>query len=269
MDPTPPRLLKTFSVGGFHSHFGQVTYPPGGTYGPLRQNAFQVVGILEGRMRVNVDGEVFAVQEHEACLLLPGQRVYIQFHEHTPTEHNWGSLGPEGMPEDLPPRMEAWHGAVSLQLYNLVAWALEVGHDPRPGMDLQLHSLGVSLMREVYRLQQLQKGGVQDERIAKALQFMHAHCEEEIGVEDVARHAALSRQHLNRLFREKSGESLSRHLWRIRTEKARRLILETGLSLTEISDRCGFQNPFHLSRKIRERYGKSPRDLRQALWGEV
>jgi len=269
MDPTPPRLLKDFSVGGHHSHFGQVTYPPGGTHGPLRQKAFQVVGILEGSMRVEVDAESYEVREHEACLLLPGQRIFLQFDLHTPTEHTWGSIGVEGMPEDLPGLLEPWHGTMSLHLYNLVAWALELGHDPVPGLSLQLHSLGICLMREMYRIQQLQKGGVQDERISKALQFMHAHCEEEIGVEDVARHAALSRQHLNRLFREKNGESLSRHLWRIRTEKARRLILETGLSLTEISDRCGFQNPFHLSRKIREQYGKSPRDLRRTLWGDV
>lgn len=269
MASTTRSLLKSFHLGGNAAHFGQVTYPRGGTYGPLRQTCFQVVGILEGRMTAELDKELVQVNEHEAVLLMPGQRVYLRFSEHTPTEHNWGSIGEEALPEEVVQILGPWNGTLSTRMFTLISWAIELGHRPYPGIEHQLDALAVSLMWELARVQQLQKGGHQDERIAKALQYMMAHCAEEIGVEDVARHTSLSLQHLSRLFREQSGESLSRHLWRIRTEKARRLILETGLSLNEIAEDCGFQNPFHLSRKVRERYGKSPRDLRRAFWGDV
>ena len=40
-----------------------------------------------------------------------------------------------------------------------------------------------------------------------------------------------------------------------------------NVRVSEIADRCGFKNPFHFSRLLRQMQGASPRKLRQRAWG--
>jgi transcriptional regulator GlxA family with amidase domain len=44
------------------------------------------------------------------------------------------------------------------------------------------------------------------------------------------------------------------------------LLLHTGFSIAEITDRTGFLNQFHLSRRFKQRSGKSPTARCGQLW---
>jgi AraC-like DNA-binding protein len=44
------------------------------------------------------------------------------------------------------------------------------------------------------------------------------------------------------------------------------LVRESGLSAAEIADRCGFANPQHFSKAFKQRWGRTPRQLRRESW---
>ena len=73
-------------------------------------------------------------------------------------------------------------------------------------------------------------------------------------------------QHLTRLFRRHIQTTPMRYLWQRRTRHGVELLGGTGLSITEIADRIGFQSPFHFSRLVLRYYHDSPRRLRERLW---
>jgi transcriptional regulator GlxA family with amidase domain len=67
-------------------------------------------------------------------------------------------------------------------------------------------------------------------------------------------------------FRAKMGTTPARYLWRFRTERGAAMLGETGLTIAEIADRCGFKSPFHFSRIIKQHFGQSPKSLRRQAW---
>jgi AraC-like DNA-binding protein len=67
-----------------------------------------------------------------------------------------------------------------------------------------------------------------------------------------------SPDYLSHLYREKTGESLSAYITRMRLEHAVVLLGETALSVKEISWACGFSGPNYFIRKYKDRYGETP-----------
>lgn len=134
------------------------------------------------------------------------------------------------------------------------------------GSDAQFRSLALSLFHEFHRLLMQPRGAPGHEAIARALAYLHAHYPEPIDAGSISRAAGLSRQHLTKLLRTHTGKTITEHLWELRAEKARALLVDTGLQVGEIAERTGFQNPFHLSRKLKQQYGAAPRELRARAW---
>src|SRR5450631_4524764 len=100
----------------------------------------------------------------------------------------------------------------------------------------------------------------------RARRYLEDHCAEEDALRGAALAAGITPQHLIRLFRQHYQITPGRYLWQTRVERGAGLLAATGLTVSEIADRCGFKNPFHFSRLLRKSQGLSPRQLRQRAW---
>ena len=77
-------------------------------------------------------------------------------------------------------------------------------------------------------------GQTEDERLVRARDFIDAHCCEPIDLDTVARCALMSRYHFLRSFRRAFGLTPHQHLTRQRLLRARHLLRETDMSVTEV-----------------------------------
>jgi len=79
----------------------------------------------------------------------------------------------------------------------------------------------------------------------------------------IATGVRISVSHLNRVFRDEET-SLMRYLWNQRLERAHDLLRASPSSsrIEDIAWRCGFSSAAHFSRLFKQRYGQSPRGLR-------
>ena len=84
--------------------------------------------------------------------------------------------------------------------------------------------------------------------------------------EDLAQRVGISVTQLRSLCRNSGRESPTDMIWRLKAEHAIQMIRSTGLTLGEIADSCGYANPFHLSRSVKQYTGNSPRQLRREEW---
>jgi len=84
-----------------------------------------------------------------------------------------------------------------------------------------------------------------------AVNFIRDHMRQQIGVQDVADHVGLSRRTLERRFSRHLRHTVDREIRRQRIEQAKRLLIETDLSVKRITAMCGFSRPEHLSRSFR------------------
>jgi transcriptional regulator GlxA family with amidase domain len=105
--------------------------------------------------------------------------------------------------------------------------------------------------------------GIHDARLAQALELMESHPGEPLTRTETARRIGLSARQLDRLFAGKLGQSYAGHYRRIRLERARDLLRQSAVPITEIALGCGFSSASHFSRAYREAFGVTPASERR------
>lgn len=76
--------------------------------------------------------------------------------------------------------------------------------------------------------------------IKSAINFINQHFDEELSLATVAENMGVSYHHFSRTFKKISGYNFKEYLTMIRINKAKRLLKDTRIPITEISYRCGF-----------------------------
>ncbi|MEU3566749.1 helix-turn-helix transcriptional regulator [Kitasatospora sp. NPDC091257] len=92
---------------------------------------------------------------------------------------------------------------------------------------------------------------------------MHENIGEILTIDDMAQAAVYSKFHFSREFQRVTGVSPRRFLSAIRIEAAKRLLIETDLSVTEISHRVGYNSVGTFSSRFASSVGTSPTMFRQ------
>ena len=82
-----------------------------------------------------------------------------------------------------------------------------------------------------------------------------------------ARMAGLGPAHFHRLAVSAWGETPHARVQRVRLEQVRLLLSTTDLGISVIAERCGFGNPFYLTRAFGRRFGEPPSRHRARLSG--
>lgn len=99
---------------------------------------------------------------------------------------------------------------------------------------------------------------VRNGKLAMALQVMENNIEDPLTPDEIAEVIALSTRQLERLFAKYIHVSPKRYYLKLRLEKARDLLRQTDLSVTDICVACGFKSLSHFSKSYRSAYGISP-----------
>src|SRR6266566_2727778 len=103
----------------------------------------------------------------------------------------------------------------------------------------------------------------QTQAVERAIQFMHTHLHELLTLEDLASVAYLSPSHFNRVFSRLIGISPGEFLSALRFQMARRLLVTTSLSVTDICFEVGYTSIGSFTSRFTHLVGLSPRLLRQ------
>lgn len=90
-----------------------------------------------------------------------------------------------------------------------------------------------------------------------------------LSLRDVARQVNLSPGHLTTVVRQRTGRTVQEWITERRMVQARRLLVETDLSVGEIGRRVGYPSPGYFARIFRQVHGVSPREWRRAERGIV
>ncbi len=90
---------------------------------------------------------------------------------------------------------------------------------------------------------------------------------EPLSLSDIAKSAILSRFHFCRVFTEATGVSPGRYLSAVRIYQAKRLLVSTSLSVTEISVAIGYNSLGSFTNRFTDSVGASPTRFRR-MWDE-
>jgi AraC family transcriptional regulator of arabinose operon len=249
--------------------FGDVWYMPGGECGPRIQQDYQLVIVYLGEATVSFDSQKSVISPGSVALQLPGRREMFRFSRQHRTHHSWCAVHPSVVPSALRKRLSGLPPVqAQSQTFDLLmkaAFSIRTWRRPE-GQDM-LRTLGLAALEEYIRMA---KAGADETGregpCERARRYLEEHCAEEDCLQNAARQAGVTPQHLIRLFRQQHQLTPGKYLWQTRVEQGAGLLTATGLTIGEIADRCGFKNPFHFSRLLKQMQGVSPRQLRQRAW---
>ncbi len=100
--------------------------------------------------------------------------------------------------------------------------------------------------------------------LEEAARYMHEHCEEDIGIGELADMCRLSRSYFRRIFGRHFGCSPRSYLRRARIHTAKQLMIGSDMNLTEIAMRVGFATLHSFSRAFRSVEGINPSQYRSS-----
>ena len=103
-----------------------------------------------------------------------------------------------------------------------------------------------------------------EDRIKSMLTFIHTHYDEPLGVAAIAASANISEREAYRCFRQVLGTTPTLYLLHHRIDRAARMLVETRMTVTQISLACGFSSPSYFCKAFHDLTGVSPRDFRRA-----
>ena len=95
--------------------------------------------------------------------------------------------------------------------------------------------------------------------LQSALQYMNDNlANPDLSNQGIATQLNISEVYLRKLFNQHYQTSPRQHLLNLRMQKAMYLLINTTLSITEISIECGFTNLYHFCRTFKQRTGLTP-----------
>jgi AraC family transcriptional regulator len=158
------------------------------------------------------------------------------------------------------------HDAKLLQLSQWLADAAR-----QPGFGGRLYTDSLLNLLTFHLLEQYASAGVRrpanaqgrmtPSQIANALEYVEAHLERDISLDELASAAMLSPSHLTRLFKQETGMTPHQYVVYRRVEHAKSLIRTRSFTMSEIAAALGFADQSHMNRHFKRLTGMTPKEF--------
>lgn len=125
-------------------------------------------------------------------------------------------------------------------------------------MSMAVEKIRVPAMRE-------STASAHRQAVARAIALMHREIAEPITIEELAETACMSRFHFTRAFCAVTGVPPVQFLWALRLQKAKRLLSETDLSVTDIGFEVGYQSSGTFNGRFHSQVGVTPQAFRRGF----
>ena len=96
----------------------------------------------------------------------------------------------------------------------------------------------------------------------KILAYIHAHYCEPINVQSVAEVLGLNSNYFSKLFKQNTGTSPMQYINVLKVNRAKFLLKNTDMQVSEISSVIGYNDPFYFSRMFKREEKTSPLNYR-------
>lgn len=96
-------------------------------------------------------------------------------------------------------------------------------------------------------------------------EYILKHLSTNMTLGEIAWHVGKGEEHLARVFKRETGHTVFDYVREVRIDRARTLILDPALTMSEIAERCGFHSLSFFSRTFRQVTGMSPTGYRRHM----
>lgn len=160
------------------------------------------------------------------------------------------SLASESLVKELP-QLNAESPANAVHLLSFLEHAY--GIDPGAELSGQFSRLASTMMRNTSS----------DFRYDEILKYLEQHYQEDLSLSSVAERFSLSPGYFSTIFKKKAGHNFVHYLTGLRIREAKRLLLETQMTISEVALAVGYSSASFFIRSFKKTEGISPSEYRK------
>lgn len=205
-------------------------------YGPIVRRDYHVHFILSGGGTLEMDGKVYRPHRGQIFVTVPGVNLFYYSDPEDPWHYAWISFNGS-------------KAALYLEKAGLTA--------EHPVRDCYLDPeefLGI--IEEILNHHEI--------TVDNALAYIHNHYTD-AKVSDIASYIGITRSYLTHIFKQRMEISPQEYLLSYCLEQGSRLLRTTGMSIQEIAEAIGYENPLTFSKMFKNVYGMSLKYYRQKV----
>ena len=234
-------------------------------FGPARRDLYIIHYVTKGKGYYNGN----EVNEGEGFLIYPGQDEVYYPSKSNPWEFLWIISSDEAMKEIFE-RYNADSDTLIFK-YDTVPMAKKIGSmimsengkisDSLKMLEMFLHILNS------HTYTRFSSKRVPDSEIYLnfCTDFIETNMHKKITVEELSRLAGISQPYLHKIFRKRFNMSTKEYITWYKMKKAKELLVETSMSITEIANSVGYSDVLAFSRGFSSRENMSPQKYRQLM----
>lgn len=286
----PIKLQSTFSISKLYS-FYYFHFAEGHVFPGERHDFWELVYVDHGELEIGTDTNTFLLRQGQITFHQPNE-----FHHFTIRSPK-SSLMVFGF-ECLSPamrRLSQRNFTLNIQEKSLLMRLLQEGEkcfgetldsayidtlEPRKDappacqqmLRLFIEQLLIFLLRDLEEDKQTRVNassvsdiGASSTLMDRLVQFMSEHLDGSLRFEDICRISGMSSTALKQYFREQTGTTVMNHYQRQRINEARRLLRDSGMNVTQVSELLGYTSIHAFSHQFKRITGMSPTDYLKTI----
>jgi AraC family transcriptional regulator, arabinose operon regulatory protein len=149
-----------------------------------------------------------------------------------------------------------------MELFELLSQLMMHQRNQNLVSKLRMKSLFLRLLSDLLDAAKEWEMGCLEEPVEQILAYIHEHLGEPLTILGLAEYFSMDSKQLYYLFQKKEGLCPKRFIIELRIQKAKELLLQETLNISEISYRVGYEDPLMFSRIFKKHTGESPSAFR-------
>lgn len=155
---------------------------------------------------------------------------------------------------------------------DILAYETLIGHEDRASVCYREHlfrdillSLYTNVGSQIYNnhFNDLSNASCHDKTVLSAMDFINKNTDKKLSIDGICRQVGTNPSTLNFKFRREFDISVGEFIISAKIRQAKKLLLGTNYSVSEIANRCGYDNIYYFSLAFKNNTGYTPTEFRK------
>ncbi|NQN68652.1 AraC family transcriptional regulator [Streptococcus suis] len=253
-------------------HYGAEQCDSGYSFGPTIRDNYVLHFITNGKGKILINGETTELTAGDIFVLPKNQSIFYQADENTPWTYTWvgfsGSRAETILSQTRLLEKYFLHSHLESEILKkmidinqtevqslpMITELILIGH---------LNQLLAALVQEFPNDSLKEASTLAKTYVHHAIKIIHSQYNSPVKVSAIAEKLALSRSYLYKIFKQETGYSIKDYIVQVKMNHACQLLANPDLSITEIANSVGYQDPLTFSSAFKNQYHQSPSDYRK------
>lgn len=253
-------------------HYGAEQCDSGYSFGPTIRDNYVLHFITNGKGKISINGETTELTAGDIFVLPKNQSIFYQADENTPWTYTWvgfsGSRAETILSQTRLLEKYFLHSHLESEILKkmidinqtevqslpMITELILIGH---------LNQLLAALVQEFPNDSLKEASTLAKTYVHHAIKIIHSQYNSPVKVSAIAEKLALSRSYLYKIFKQETGYSIKDYIVQVKMNHACQLLANPDLSITEIANSVGYQDPLTFSSAFKNQYHQSPSDYRK------